>query len=92
MKTYIEASKMNITTKVLKVKLLDKFKLRRGQNFQTQFRNALYCPKYAVMLYAVTKFSSHSQKRHQTQLDTNTLKPLLQMQTPLEVLAWKIAL
>ena len=33
---------MNIKTKVSKVKLPDKVKLRRGQHFKTQFRDALY--------------------------------------------------
>ena len=41
----LKASNMTITTNVSKVKVSDKFKLRRGQHFKTQFGDALYLPE-----------------------------------------------
>ena len=63
---------MNNTTKVLKVKLPDKFKLRRGQLFKTQFQDALHL--HELNCNDETKLSSHSQNTYQTLFVTKTLK------------------
>ena len=76
---------MIVTTKVLKVKLPDKFKLRRGQHFKTQFPDAIHL--HELKCNDQTKLSRHSQNTYKKLFVTMALKWLLQMQSSQKVLA-----